>query len=93
MSPGSITRSGGVEGLEGLEDLLEEVFKVVPTAGGPGEVAGVPALHPLPRHDVGPAGAGRVVVVVVHPQAAEGREGRERHLGYGLLSSGLRHRR
>lgn len=61
--------------MEGFEDLLEEVFKVIPTAGGPGEVTGVPALHPLSRHDVGPASAGRVVIVVVHPQAAGG-EGR-----------------
>lgn len=54
-------------------DLLEEVFKVISTAGGPGEVAGVPAFHPLSRHDVGSAGTGRVVIVVVHPQAARGK--------------------
>lgn len=40
------------------KNLLEEVFKVISTAGGPREVTGVPAFHPLSRHDVGPAGAG-----------------------------------
>lgn len=53
---------------EWFKDLLEEVFKVITTAGGPREVTGVPALYPLSWHDVGSAGAGWVVIVMVHPQ-------------------------
>ena len=73
------------DGTEQFEDLLEEVLEVISTAGGPGEVAGAPAFHPLSRHDVGPAGAGGVVIVVVHPQAARGRGGEGAH--YRLLIS------
>lgn len=54
--------------------LPQEAFQIIPAAGGPGQVTGIPALHPLPGHDVGAASTGWVVIVMVDPHAVQTRE-------------------
>lgn len=47
----------------------EELFQVVTTAGGPGEVTGVTTFDPFTRHDVGVACASGMIVVVAYAHA------------------------